>query len=143
MSILGKNQRAHFDYDVKDTFIAGLALEGREVKSLKSGNVSLNGSYVSVNAHGASLLGCHIGPYSYAPNTDYNPTKTRQLLLNKREINQFLGKEKGLVVIPIEIFTTPKGLIKLKIGIAKPRKKIDKREYIKKKDTEKEIRRYT
>ncbi len=134
------NTRAKYDYDIKETLDAGIVLEGREVKSVKEGNVSLQGSYVTVNQNGATLLNCHIGPYKYAPNTDYDPTHTRKLLLNKSEINSLLGKEKGLVIIPLEMYSGRRGLIKLKIGIGRARKKIDKREYIKKRDTEREIR---
>ncbi len=143
MKILAKNQRANFDYDIKDTFVAGMVLSGPEVKSVKNGNVSLTGSYVTVSGGGASLINCHIGPYKYAPNESYNPTRTRQLLLNRREISQLLGKEKGLVIIPLEIFQGARGLLKLKVGVGKTRKKIDKREYIKKRESQKEIRKHT
>lgn len=137
---LAKNSRATYDYDIKDTFDAGLVLEGREVKSIRAGNVSMTGSYVTINQDGAYLVNCHIGPYKYAPNEDYNPTKTRKVLLKKQEIATLLGKEKGLVVIPLEIYTT-RNYIKLKLGVGRARKKLDKREYLKKKDTTREIRR--
>jgi SsrA-binding protein len=140
MTNLARNSKATYEYDIKDTFVAGVVLSGPEVKAVKEGNVSMAGSYVTVNTNGASLVGCHIGPYKYAPSQNYNPTQTRKLLLNKSEIDQLLGKEKGLTIIPLEIFTTGRGLIKLKIGLGKARKKTDKREYIKKRDTEKEIR---
>lgn len=141
MKILTKNKRAFFDYDIKKTFNAGLVLSGAEVKSAKGGNVSLAGAYVSVSADGVSLINCHIGPYKYAPNQNYEPTRTRKLLLNKNEINQLIGKEKGLTIIPLEIFTAQRGLIKVKIGLAKARKKTDKREYLKEREMEREIRR--
>lgn len=137
---LASNNRARYDYDIKETFDAGLVLEGREVKSVRGGNVSLNGSYVTVNQEGAYLINCHIGPYKYAPNTDYDPTHTRKILLKKSEIQGLLGKEKGLVIIPLEIYPGHRGLLKLKLGLGRARKKIDKREYIKKRDTEREIR---
>ncbi|HYF05313.1 MAG TPA: SsrA-binding protein SmpB [Patescibacteria group bacterium] len=140
MAILAKNQRAYFDYTVEETFTAGLVLEGREVKSAKSGNVSMQGAFVSVNADGARILGMHIGPYKFAPNDNYNPTRTRELLLNKSEIKKFLGKEKGLTIIPLELYSTAKGLVKLKIGLAKAKKKVDKREHIKKREIEREMR---
>ena len=142
MASLAKNSKAHYDYDIKDTFDAGLVLEGREVKSAKTGNVSLNGSYVTVNVNGATLINAHIGPYKYAPNDDYDPTHPRKLLLNKKEINSLLGKEKGLTIIPLELFAT-RGYLKLKIGLGKSRKKQDKREYIKKKEVKREIRQST
>jgi SsrA-binding protein len=120
--------------------VAGLVLSGAEVKSVKAGNTSLTGSYVTVTMRGASLINCHIGPYKYAPSEGYNPTQGRQLLLKKHEISQLLGKEKGLVLVPLEILSTPKGWIKIRIGVGKARKKTDKREYIKKRDTNREIR---
>lgn len=140
MKSLAKNKRALFDYDIKDTFDAGLVLEGREVKSAKSGNVSLNGSYVTVNPGSVALIGAHIGAYKYAPTEDYNPTHSRQLLLTKTEIDSLLGKEKGLTIVPLEMFEGRNGLVKMRIGIGKGRKKQDKREYIKNRDSDKEIR---
>lgn len=140
MKALAENKRAHYDYDIKDTFTAGLVLSGPEVKSVKSGNVSLMGSYVSISPSGASLINAHVGPYKYAPNERYNPTRSRQLLLNKHEINQLLGKQKGLTIIPLEIFQGARGLLKIKIGLGRARKKTDKREYLKKRDDQKEMR---
>ena len=140
MKSIAENKRATFDYDIKDTFVAGLILSGAEVKSVKGGNVSLNGSYATVSAQGVSLLNCHIGPYKYARVDGYNPTQTRKLLLKKNEISQLLGKEKGLVIVPLEIFQTKQGWIKIKLGIGRARKKRDKREHIKKREVKKEIR---
>src|SRR3989344_5344430 len=85
MKSFADNRRARFDYDIKGTFDAGLVLSGAEVKSVKGGNVSLEGAYVSVSAGGVSLVNCHIGPYKYAANEKYSPTQTRSLLLNKAE----------------------------------------------------------
>lgn len=140
MPQLANNKRATFDYDIKETFDAGLVLSGPEVKSAKNGNVSMTGSYVTVAKNGAFLVGCHIGPYQYAPSESYDPTRTRKLLLNKSELNSLLGKEKGLAVIPIEIFEIKRGLIKVKIGLGRPRKKQDKRDYLKKREDRKEMR---
>ena len=142
MKVFADNRRARFDYDIKETFDAGLVLSGAEVKSTKGGNVSLEGSYVSISADGAKLINCHIGPYKYAPNEKYNPTQTRGLLLKKQEINQLLGKEKGLTIIPLQIYLGRRGLLKIKIGLGKARKKTDKREYIKKRDAQKEIKKF-
>ena len=140
MKTLANNKKAFFDYDIKENFNAGMVLSGAEVKSVKAGNVSLTGSYVTVSAKGASLVNCHIGPYKYAPSVGYNPTQSRQLLLNKKEIHQLLGKEKGLTIIPLEIYLGNRGLVKMRIGLGKARKKTDKREYIKNRESKKEIR---
>lgn len=143
MAQIASNNKARYDYDIKSSFDAGLVLEGREVKAAKEGNVSLAGSYVSVLNGQASLVNCHIGPYRYANNVDYQPTHPRKILLKKSELNQLIGKEKGLAIIPLEMFTTTRGLVKLKIGLGKARKKLDKREYIKTRDTKREIREST
>jgi len=143
MKTLADNRRANFDYDIKDTFVAGLILSGAEVKSVKDGNVSLTGSYAAVSQQGVSLLNCHIGPYKYARTEGYNPTQTRKLLLKKNEIDQLLGKEKGLVIVPLEIFQTKQGWLKIKLGIGRARKKRDKREHIKKRDIDREIKKLT
>ncbi len=140
MKIFAENRRAKFDYDIKENFDAGMVLSGAEVKSVKAGNVSLEGAYVSVAANSVNLINCHIGPYKYAPSKKYNPTQSRRLLLKKNEINQLLGKEKGLTIIPLQIYQGRRGLIKIKIGLGKARKKTDKREYIKKRDSKKEIK---
>ncbi len=137
---LADNRRARFDYDIKETFVAGLVLSGPEVKSVKQGNVSMNGAYVTVSVGFVNLINCHIGPYKYASQEKYNPTQSRKLLLKKSEIDQLLGKEKGLTIIPLEIFLGNRGLLKINIGLGKARKKTDKREYIKTRDAKKEIR---
>ncbi len=143
MKIFAENRRAKFDFDIKSSLNAGLVLSGPEVKSVKNGNVSLAGAYVTVAAGAINLINCHIGAYKYAPNEKYDPTASRRLLLNKSEINQLLGKEKGWVIIPLEIYQGSRGLLKIKIGVGKARKKTDKREYIKKREAGKEIREHT
>jgi SsrA-binding protein len=140
MKSLVKNSKGLFDYDLKEHLTAGLVLSGPEVKSAKRGDVSLAGSYVTINATEAWLVNCHIGPYPYAVNKGYEPTQRRKLLLKKGEINSLLGKEKGLVIIPVELFIGDNGRIKLHVGIGRARKKVDKREYIKKRDIDREIR---
>lgn len=143
MKSLAFNKRAKFDYDIKDTFDAGLVLDGAEVKAVKEGNTSLAGSYVKVSATSATLTGAHIGLYKYAVQEGYDPTHDRKLLLKKSELEQMIGKEKGLTVVPLEIYVTNRGLVKVKIGIGRGRKKEDKREYLKNRDTEREVRRST
>lgn len=143
MKSLAYNKRAKFDYDIKDTFEAGLVLSGAETKSAKTGNISLAGSYVKVSPGSAYITGMHIGPYKYAVQESYEPTRDRKLLLKKSEINALLGKEKGVTIVPLEIYIAPRGLVKAKIGIGRGRKKTDKREYLKKRDTTREIRRTT
>ena len=139
MKSLASNKRAKFDFDITDTYDAGLVLTGAEVKALKSGNASLTGSYVKISPTGASLINAHIGAYKYAVQDGYEPTKSRKLLLNKKEINALIGKDKGATIIPLEIYVGQRNLVKLIIGVGRGRKNEDKREYIKKRDTKREV----
>jgi len=141
VKILTENKKAYFDYEILEKFEAGLVLIGQEVKSIKTGKVSLRGSYVVLKNEEAYLIGANIPPYQpkNAP-ADYNPERSRKLLLNKSEIKHLIGKtkEKGLTLIPLKIYTK-NAKIKLAFGIGKGKRKADKRETIKKRETEKEI----
>jgi len=141
MKILAENRKARFDYEILEKFEAGMVLIGQEVKSIKSGRMSLKGSYVTLKNEEPYLIGANIPPYQpkNAP-SDYEPEKPRKLLLNKSEIKHLIGKtkEKGLTLVPLKVYTK-KGKIKLEFGTAKGRKKADKRELIKKRETEREI----
>ena len=142
MKILAKNNRASFDFDIQQKLTAGMVLSGAEVKSIKNGNVSLSGSYVSISPTSISLINCHIGPYKYSPTGKYDPTHSRRLLLNKHEINSLIGKAKGLIIVPLEIFQNQRGFIKITIGLGRARKKLDKRAIIKKREINKEIKQH-
>lgn len=141
--IYAKNDRAHFDYQILETLEAGLVLSGQEVKSAKKGRVSLRGSYVKILNGQPRLLGAHISPYQpgNVP-TDYDPQRTRPLLLKKKEVKYLLGKttETGITLVPLKIYGK-NNLIKLEIGLARGKKKFDKRETIKKREEERKIRR--
>jgi len=140
MPTFAENRKAKFEYDIKDTLEGGLVLSGAEVKSVKNGNVSLAGSHITIHSNSAQLLNAHIGPYKYAPSESYNPTRSRQVLLKKEEIEKLVGKEKGTTIIPLELYAGKRGLIKVKIGIGRGRKKEDKRDYIKKRDAKREAK---
>ncbi|MFH0840737.1 MAG: SsrA-binding protein SmpB [bacterium] len=148
MPILAINKKARFDYEFLDTFEAGIMLTGAEVKSAKAGQVNLKGSYINIKSvkHGlpeVQLIGTHIAPYKYAgEQKDYDPIRSRKLLLNKKEIETLLGKqkEKGLTLVPIKLYT--KGsLIKLEFAVAKGKKNYDKREDKKQKDISRDLKR--
>lgn len=148
MTVLAANKRAHFDYDIKETFEAGLVLAGHEVKAAKTGTVSLKGSFVTLKTMPgkdlpeAFLTNAHIGLYKHAGNiTDYEPTRPRKLLLKKSEIRYLIGKkqEQGLTLVPIKMYTK-RSFVKIEFGVGRGKKKYDKREDIKKKDTERDIR---
>ncbi len=143
MTVLIHNKKAGFNYHITEKMEAGLILTGQEVKSLRGKKGSLFGSYVSIKNGECYLLGCNISPYQ-PKNTpsSYNSKRQRKLLLKKKEIGYLTGKtkEKGIALIPIKIYTK-KNLIKLEFGVAKGKKKHDKRESIKKREIERDIRR--
>jgi SsrA-binding protein len=141
MSTLSKNKRAYFDYNILETFEAGIVLFGYEVKSIKLGHISLQGSYVAITGNEAFLLNTHVTPYQAANMPkDYDPTRSRKLLLKRSQINSLIGKAnaQGLTMVPLCVYTS-KGKIKLQIGLAKSKKKYEKREALKKKATDREI----
>jgi len=130
------NPRATFDYEILETLEAGLLLKGYEVKSIKTGKVSLRGSYVKIINGKPMLVGATVSPYQQANlPKEYDPTASHLLLLNKKEIDALIGlsKERGLTLIPLKLYAKG-GLVKLLVGIAKGKKKYDKREALKKKD---------
>jgi len=128
MKVLAENKKAYFIYQILEKFEAGMVLIGQEVKSIKSGRMSLKGSYVVLKGEEPFLIGANIPAYQpkNAP-PDYNPEKSRKLLLNKSEIKHLIGKtkEKGLTLVSLRAYTK-KGKIKLEFGIAKGKRKIDK-----------------
>jgi SsrA-binding protein len=143
MSVLAVNKRASFDYDISDRYEAGLVLRGYEVKSVKTGHISLKGSFVTSRSEELYLTNANIPLYKHAgaiPN--YDPTAPRKLLLHKREIAHLLGKSRveGLTLVPIRVYTK-RGLLKLEFGIGKGRKKHDKRDVIRKRESDRKIQR--
>ena len=143
MKILAENKKAYFDYEVLEKLEAGIVLIGQEVKSIKLGRMNLAGSYVVLRNQELFLIGAKVPPYQPKNTpTDYNPERSRKLLLRKAEIKHLIGKvkEKGLTLIPLKVYT--KGdKIKLEFAAAKGKKKSDKRELIKRRETEREIQR--
>lgn len=135
-----ENRKAYFDYEILETYEAGLSLIGLEVKSIKQGSASLSGAYVLIRDREAYLLNANIPPYQPG-NTpkDYEPTRTRKLLLQKSEISELIGKTEktGLTLIPLKLYNKG-GVIKLAVGLARHKKKHDKRWTLKKKAIERE-----
>ena len=142
MPNLAQNKRARFDYDILETLEAGLTLSGAETKAVKNGQINLKGSFVTFHGPRALLTNAHISAYPFAVQKDYDPTHSRPLLLHKKEIRYLQAKsqEAGLTIVPLSVYTKNR-YIKVEIGVAKGRKQYDKREVIKKKDVEREIRR--
>jgi SsrA-binding protein len=147
MSVLALNKKAGFDYQILETYEAGLVLLGPEVKSIKNGHISLKESYVDVQGDkngepALYLLKAHVSAYKPAGNNDeYDPTRPRKLLLKHSEIAHLVGKKQaaGLTLVPLKIYTK-NGLIKLEFGLAQGRKKYDKREVIKKREVNRHLR---
>jgi len=143
MKILAENKKAYFNYQILEKFEAGISLIGQEVKSLKTRGINLAGSYVILKNDELFWVGAKIPPYQpkNAP-ADYNPQRERKLLLKKSEIKSLIGKtkQKGLTLIPLTLYTK-RGLIKLSFGLAKGKKKVNKKELIKKREIEREIKR--
>ena len=137
------NKKAYFNYEITDTYSAGIELFGFEVKSLRKGQGSLDGSYVTLRGGEAYLVNSFIPPFQEknAP-TDYDPRRNRKLLLTKQEIKILtdIEKAKGLTIVPISVYNKGR-VLKIDLGIGKGKKKYDKRETLKKQDTERQIRR--
>ena len=141
MQPLATNKRAYFDYEILETYEAGLELKGFEVKSVKNGRVHLIGSFIVIRNNEAWLIGTTITPYQQK-NTPagYDPERTRKLLLHKSEITELIGKaaEKGLTLVPLRVYNKGRR-IKLEFGVCRHKKKADKRETIKKREAKREI----
>ena len=142
MSVISINKRASFDYEILERFEAGVVLTGQEVKSIRTGHISLAGAFVTLKGGEAWLTNAHVSPYKMAGELkDYDPTRPRKLLLRKFELASLIGKikQKGLTLIPLRVYT--KGnKIKLEFGIGRGKKKYEKRELIKKREVDKKIR---
>lgn len=138
---LAINKRATFDYELLDKYEAGLVLAGYEVKSAKLGHISLKGAFVTIHEGEAYLTNCSISAYKFSGKLpDYNPERSRKLLLHKKEIDSLIGtvQQKGLTLVPIRVYTN-NNRVKLEFAVGKGKKKIDKRENIKKREADVEI----
>jgi SsrA-binding protein len=139
-----KNRSAFHEYFFDDKWVAGMILTGTEVKSLRAGKASFNDSYCIINKGELWIKSLHISEYSHGTVNNHDPVRERKLLLQKRELKKIEGKlkEKGLTLIPLRIFFSEKNLAKVEIGLGKGKKLHDKRETIKKRDVEREMKRF-
>jgi SsrA-binding protein len=141
MHILVQNKKATFNYEIGERLEAGIELLGHEVKSLRGGHASLDGSYIYVKNGEAFLKGMRISPYQQGNvPEEHNPERDRRILLTKAEISRISEPAKGLTIVPILVYNKARK-IKLEIGIGRGKKKFDKRETLKKRTTERDIRR--
>ncbi len=142
IKIVCQNRKARHQYHIEDTLEAGLVLLGPEVKSLREGRANLTDSYASFKNGEAWLYNMHISPYPYATNVGtLDPTRPRKLLLHKSEIRKLIGKtqERGLTLIPLKVYFR-RGKAKVELALAKGKKLYDKRESMKRKTMERELR---
>jgi SsrA-binding protein len=140
--IAAENRKARHDFHLLETFEAGVALLGTEVKAIREGRANLRESYCRLSDGQAYLLNAHIGQYSHGGSASHDPLRPRKLLLHRTELNKLLGKttERGLTIVPLKLFFSRKGRVKLEIALAKGKKTIDKRETIKRREAERETR---
>lgn len=135
------NKKATYDYFVEETYEAGIALKGTEIKSIRNGSANLKDSYAVIKKGEAYLLNMHIAPYEKGNQFNHEERRTRKLLLHKKEIDKIAGKitTEGYTLIPLKLYFK-KNKVKILLGIAKGKKTFDKRETIKKRDLERETR---
>ena len=133
---------AFFHYAIAETLEAGIELLGSEVKSVKEGRISLKESFAEIKNGEAFLLNCHISPYEPANRFNHDPIRPKRLLLHRREIKRLTGKikEKGLTLVPTKVVVNEKGRIKLEVSLAKGKKTYEKKEAIKERDRNRELR---
>ncbi|HEX5026407.1 MAG TPA: SsrA-binding protein SmpB [Agriterribacter sp.] len=138
-----RNRSAYFEYHIDDKYVAGLVLTGTEVKSIREGKASFNDSYCFFNKGELWIKSLHISEYSHGTYHNHDPLRERKLLLHKKELKKLASKikEKGYSIVPLSIFFNEKGLAKIEIGLGKGKKLHDKRESIKARDSEREIKR--
>lgn len=139
-----RNRQAFYDYFIDDKYDAGIMLTGTEVKSLRAGRASFNDSYCFFHHGELWIKSLHIAEYSHGTSANHDPVRERKLLLNKKELRKIEAqiKEKGITVVPLRIFFSEKGFVKIEVGLGKGKKLYDKRETIKQRDTMREMKKY-
>ena len=139
--LIADNRKAGHDYHLLETFEAGIALVGTEVKAIREGRVQLRESYCRLQQTEAFLLGVHIGQYSHGGSASHDPTRPRKLLLKREELHKLLGKTtaRGLTIVPLRMYFKH-GRVKVAIALARGKNTIDKRETIKRREAERETR---
>lgn len=140
---VARNKRARHDYHILETWEAGVALTGTEVKSLRQGKANLTDAYATVRDGEVFLLNLHISPYEQGNQFNHEPTRTRKLLLHKKEIRRMIGgvERQGLTLVPLELFFNPRGKAKVTLALAKGKKQHDKRADERRREDEREMAR--
>jgi SsrA-binding protein len=137
------NRKAYYEYNIEAKYIAGLVLSGTEIKSLRAGKASFNDSYCIFNKGELFVKSLHISEYNFGSIYNHEPMQERKLLLHKKELRKLENKikEKGYTIVPLKIFITGKGFAKMEIGLGKGKKIYDKRETIKARESDTEVKR--
>ncbi len=142
MKVIATNKKAYFNYNLLENYEAGVSLVGSEVKSIRQGRISLKDSYAEVRGSEVFLLNFHISPYEAANRFNHDPDREKKLLLHRQEIKRLSGKirEKGLTLVPTKVLFNDKGKVKIEIALAKGKRAYQKKEVIKERDIERELR---
>jgi SsrA-binding protein len=137
-----RNKRAFFDYDIIDKIECGLILKSTEVKSIRESKISMNGSYCFINNDEIFIKGMDIAIYDEGSYNNHEPKRDRKLLLHKKQIQKLKSQleEKGLTLVPLKLYPNENGIFKIEIGIGKGRKQSDKRDYIRDRESRKELK---
>jgi SsrA-binding protein len=140
---VARNKRARHDYHILETWEAGVVLSGTEVKSLRQGKANLTDAYATVRDGEVFLLNLHISPYEQGNQFNHEPTRTRKLLLHRKEIRRLIGgvERQGLTLVPLELFFNPRGKAKITLALAKGKKQHDKRADERRREDEREMAR--
>ena len=141
MKTIAQNKKAFHDYEILDKFEAGIALAGSEVKSIRAGRISLKDAFVEIHDSEAFLLRCHISPYLQANIFNHEPERKRKLLLHGREIHRLDQKVKarGFSIVPLQVFLTDKGLVKVEIALVRGKREYEKKQKLKERDIQREM----
>jgi len=144
VKVVATNKKAYTDYEILETYEAGIVLKGTEVKSLREGNVHFKDSFCRFKDGELYLLNLHISPYRHGSIHNHDPERPRKLLLHKKELKRLIGKvqEERVTIVPLKIYFNDRGFAKVEIAVARGKKKYDKREAIKKREMEKKLREY-
>lgn len=136
------NRKAYYEYNIEAKYIAGMVLTGTEIKSLRAGKASFNDSYCIFHKGELFVKSLHISEYNFGTHYNHEPLQERKLLLNKRELRKWENKikEKGYTIVPLRIFISDKGYAKMEIGLGKGKKVYDKRETIKKRESDRDVK---
>lgn len=137
-----RNKRVFFDYEISEKIEAGIVLTGTEIKSIRNGKVNINGSFCVFNENELFIKGVDIAVYDQGSYLNHDPKRDKKLLLHKKELKRLKAKleEKGFTIVPIKLYPNENNIYKIEIGVAKGRKNIDKREYIKDRETKKQLK---